>query len=55
MRAGMRSWRRRSDAVTYERDDLVLAALEAGITKEEVHQTMGLGRSTLDRIEKGNQ
>lgn len=52
LRAGMRSWKRRSDLVAFERNSLVLAALEAGITKEEIHQTMGLGRSTIDRIEK---
>jgi hypothetical protein len=52
LRAAMRSWRRRSDSVAHERDSLVLACLEAGITKEEIHQAMGLGRSTIDRIEK---
>jgi hypothetical protein len=48
----MRSWRQRSNNVAHERDSLVLACLEAGILKEEIHQTMGLGRTTIDRIEK---
>lgn len=47
----LRAWRRRSDAVTADRDPLVLAALEAGLTKEEVHVITGLGRTTIDRIQ----
>lgn len=49
-RAGLRSWRRRSEALAAERDALVIAAVESGLIKEEVHQLSGLGRSTIDRI-----
>lgn len=49
-RASLRSWRRRSEALTAERDHLVISAIDAGLIKEEIHQLMGLGRSTIDRI-----
>ena len=49
-RTALRSWRRRRDAVTAERDALVAAALDAGLIKEEVHVITGLGRTTIDRI-----
>ena len=55
LREGLRRWGRVQRSQAEHRDPLVLASLEAGITKEEIHQTTGLGRSTLDRIEKGNQ
>jgi len=48
----LRSWGNRRRALDTERDPLILASLEAGITKEEVHQSTGLGRTTIDRIEK---
>ena len=44
--------RRRLDA---ERDTLVVAALDAGLIKEEVHVITGLGRTTIDRIAKKNE
>lgn len=49
-RQALRSWRRRSDSVTGERDPLVRTAMAAGLTKEEVHIITGLGRTTIDRI-----
>lgn len=49
-RTALRSWRRRRDAVTTERDPLVAVALEAGLSKEEVHVITSLGRTTIDRI-----
>ena len=49
-RTALRSWRRRRDAVDTERDPLVIAALDAGLIKEEVHVITGLGRTTIDRI-----
>jgi hypothetical protein len=49
-RSALRSWRRRRDAVTTERDALVAAALDAGLTKEEIHIITSLGRTTIDRI-----
>ena len=33
----------------------VLNALAAGITIEEIHQSMGIARTTIDRIGKGSQ
>lgn len=51
-RQALRSWRRRSDSVTGDRDPLVRTALDAGLSKEEVHILTGLGRTTIDRIVK---
>ena len=49
--ASAKSWRRRKDALTTERDPLVKAMLDGRLfTKEEVHQILGLGRTTIDRI-----
>jgi Arc/MetJ-type ribon-helix-helix transcriptional regulator len=50
IRSALRTWRRRSAALTAQRDPLVVSALAAGLTKEEIHQLSGLGRSTIDRI-----
>jgi predicted DNA-binding transcriptional regulator AlpA len=36
--------------VTGDRDPLVRTALDAGLSKEEVHVLTGLGRNTIDRI-----
>lgn len=49
-RSALRSWRRRRDATATERDTLVTEALEAGLSKEEVHVITSLGRTTIDRI-----
>ena len=49
-RTALRSWRRRRDATDAERDTLVVAGLDAGLLKEEVHAITGLGRTTIDRI-----
>jgi transposase len=52
-RAALRTWRRRSDNVTVDRDPLVATAIiEAGLSIEEVHVITGLGRTTIDRIIK---
>lgn len=53
VRQSLRSWRRRSDSLSTERDPLVAGAvLKAGLTIEEVHIITGLGRGTIDRILK---
>jgi DNA invertase Pin-like site-specific DNA recombinase len=52
LRASLRSWGKRQRTLAAERDPLVLASLDAGITKEEIHQATGLGRTTIDRIQK---
>ena len=51
---GLRSWGKRSRNLAAERDPLVLDCLALGISKENIHQATGLGRSTIDRIEKAN-
>jgi len=51
-RADLRSWGRRRRSLDAERDTTVLAALKAGISKEEIHQSMGIARTTIDRIQK---
>ena len=53
-RATLRRWGTNRRALENDRDQVVLGALEAGLTKEEIHILTGLGRSTIDRIEKGN-
>lgn len=46
-REELAAWRREHD----RRDSLVLAALEAGLEKTEIHQLTGIARTTIDRIE----
>jgi hypothetical protein len=50
LRAALRRWGARQRSLARERDPLVLAALDAGITREEAHILTGLGRTTIDRI-----
>ena len=52
LRVKLRQWGRRRCALETERDPLVIRSLEAGITIEEIHQSTGLGRTTVDRIGK---
>ena len=49
-RQALRSWRRRARSVAADRDPAVVDAMDAGLTKEEVHVLTGLGRTTIDRI-----
>jgi hypothetical protein len=46
LRARLRKWGRQQR----DRDSLVLAALTADISIEEIHQLMGIARTTIDRI-----
>ena len=55
LRVALRSWGKRRRSLEAERDSLVRASLEAGVSKEEIHQSTGLGRTTIDRIEKGDE
>jgi hypothetical protein len=55
LRSALRGWGRRQRNLAHERDPLVLAALKAGITREEVHILTGLGRTTVDRIVQGKE
>ena len=50
--AALKSWGKRRHSLESERDPLVRRSLEAGISIEEIHQSTGLGRSTVDRIGK---
>ena len=52
MKAALRQWGKRQKALLLNRDPLVLACLELGISKEEIHQSMGIARTTIDRIQK---
>lgn len=53
LREELRSWGETQRAQAANRDRLVLACLESGLfTKEEIHALTGLGRTTIDRIEK---
>jgi hypothetical protein len=53
LREELRSWGETQRAQVARRDPLVLACLESGLfTKEEIHVLTGLGRTTIDRIEK---
>jgi hypothetical protein len=38
--------------VAVDRDPVVRTAIDAGLSKEEVHILTGLGRTTIDRIVK---
>jgi hypothetical protein len=44
------AWAAERDAVTARRDEVVRAAVSAGVSKSEVHRLTGIARSTLDRI-----
>ena len=53
LREQLRSWGETQRAQSAIRDGLVLTCLESGqFTKEEIHVLTGLGRTTIDRIEK---
>ena len=43
-------WAAERDAVGSRRDEVVRAALDAGLSKSEVHRLTGIARTTIDRI-----
>jgi len=43
-------WAADRHAVERRRDEVVLAAVEAGLRKSEVHRLTGIARTTIDRI-----
>ena len=43
-------WAADRHAVERKRDEVVLAAVEAGLRKSEVHRLTGIARTTIDRI-----
>ena len=44
------AWAAEQDAVGRRRDEVVRAALGAGLSKSEVHRLTGMARTTIDRI-----
>jgi DNA invertase Pin-like site-specific DNA recombinase len=49
-RQALRSWGSHQREQAGKRDQVVIDAVAAGLTKEEIHIATGLGRSTIDRI-----
>jgi len=43
-------WAAEQDAVGSRRDEVVWAAIDAGLSKSEVHRLAGMARTTIDRI-----
>jgi hypothetical protein len=43
-------WAAEQDAVDRRRDEVVRAAIDAGLSKSEVHRLTGIARTTIDRI-----
>jgi len=44
------AWAAEQDAVDRRRDEVVRAAIDAGLSKSEVHRLTGMARTTIDRI-----
>ena len=44
------AWAAEQDAVDRRRDEVVRAAIGAGVSKSEVHRLTGMARTTIDRI-----
>ena len=44
------AWAAEHDAVDSRRDEVVRAAIDAGLSKSEVHRLTGIARTTIDRI-----
>ena len=44
------AWAAEQDAVAGRRDEVVRAAVDAGLSKIEVHRLTGIARTTIDRI-----
>ena len=44
------AWAAEQDAVAGRRDEVVRAAVNAGLSKIEVHRLTGIARTTIDRI-----
>jgi hypothetical protein len=43
-------WAAEHDAAGSRRDEVVRAAIDAGLSKSEVHRLTGMARTTIDRI-----
>jgi hypothetical protein len=49
------AWAAEQDAVAARRDEVVRAAVDAGVSKIEVHRLTGIARTTIDRIVDGGR
>jgi hypothetical protein len=49
------AWATEQDLVAGRRDDVVRAAVAAGLSKSEVHRLTGIARTTIDRIVSATQ
>jgi hypothetical protein len=49
------AWAAEQDLVAGRRDDVVRAAVAAGLSKSEVHRLTGIARTTIDRIVSATQ
>jgi len=52
LRIKLRLWGKQRRVLESSRDPLVRQALAEAITIEEIHQSMGIARTTIDRIGK---
>jgi hypothetical protein len=52
LRDELRSWGKQQRRLAARRDALVRQSLAARISIEEIHQSMGIARTTIDRIGK---
>ena len=52
LRDELRSWGKQQRRLAARRDALVQQSLAARISIEEIHQSMGIARTTIDRIGK---
>ena len=43
-------WAAEQDAAGSRRDEVVRAAVDAGMSKSEVHRLTGMARTTIDRV-----
>jgi predicted dienelactone hydrolase len=43
-------WSADQAAITTRRDEVIRAAVDAGLSKSEVHRRTGIARTTIDRI-----
>lgn len=50
--ADLRKWARARERVGAQRDEVILAAIAAGIERQEIAATMGISRQTIYRLEK---
>lgn len=50
LRYALTAWAADHATVTRRRDEVVRAAVDAGVSKNEIHRLTGIARTTIDRI-----